>query len=465
MADVASVDPAAAETVIVDNEEDESKEILLMKQRVEEMEREAKKLRELQAAAESSASVEQAEGDESMPMETEDEKALIDSRSVFVGNVDYSATAEDIQAHFQACGTINRITILCDKFTGHPKGFAYVEFAEPEFIDPALALDNSLFHGRLIKARLEGEEGEVATEAGTGVVIVVEEEDTVPTGAPVVGTYDVMVHNMYTFSLDGHSGRGLSRRLSCPDFVLTSTFFFSFFNERLFFSSSHCKCTFGKPNTILCLPFPAIAALCLSLRQLTTAPPLRPPVQRKMFTRPLHAALDAWRSASRRTLATSTKNYPYSQAAIIPPAPADAPPAAIRKGKGLMAYLQQTLPSTEKQQIIHTLFSRTHPERVRPGSVLTVNLAHAPTTFSGVLISVRRRGPDTSFVLRNVVQRTGVEMQFFANSPHLKEIVVVSRAGGKDGKKKRLEGLRKAKLFYLRDSPERMTSVATGVRR
>jgi hypothetical protein len=29
--------------------------------------------------------------------------------------------------------------------------FAYVEFAEPDFIDPALALDNSLFYGRLIK--------------------------------------------------------------------------------------------------------------------------------------------------------------------------------------------------------------------------------------------------------------------------------------------------------------------------
>ncbi|KAH9045682.1 hypothetical protein EDB85DRAFT_2104805 [Lactarius pseudohatsudake] len=442
MAEVASVDPAAAETVIVDNEEDESKEILLMKQRVEEMEREAKKLRELQAAAESSASVEQVEGDESMPMETEDEKALIDNRSVFVGNVDYSATAEDIQAHFQACGTINRITILCDKFTGHPKGFAYVEFAEPDFIDPALALDNSLFHGRLIKARLEGEEGEVVTEAGTGVVIVAEEEDTVLTGAPVVGTYDVMVHNMYFLTRWSQWPRawflilGVSRRLSCPDFVLTSTFLL---NERLFFSSS-----------------------------LYNSPPhhLLPTSSTKMFTRPLHAALDAWRSSSRRTLATSTKNYPYSQAAIIPPAPVDAPPAAIRKGKGLMAYLQQTLPSTEKQQIIRTLFSRTHPERVRPGSVLTVNLAHAPTTFSGVLISVRRRGPDTSFVLRNVVQRTGVEMQFFANSPHLKEIVVVSRAGGKDGKKKKgLEGLRKAKLFYLRDSPERMTSVATSVRR
>jgi hypothetical protein len=59
-----------------------------MKQRVEEMEREAKKLRELQAAAESSTTLEQQEGEEGVPMEeTEDEKAMIDSRSIFVGNV------------------------------------------------------------------------------------------------------------------------------------------------------------------------------------------------------------------------------------------------------------------------------------------------------------------------------------------------------------------------------------------
>jgi len=33
--------------------------------------------------------------------------------------------------------------------------FAYVEFAEPDFVDPAVALDNSLFHGRLIKVCLD----------------------------------------------------------------------------------------------------------------------------------------------------------------------------------------------------------------------------------------------------------------------------------------------------------------------
>lgn len=63
-----------------------------MKQRVEEMEREAKKLRELQAAAESSTSLEQPEGEGGLPMETDDDKALIDNRSVFVGNVSDPST-------------------------------------------------------------------------------------------------------------------------------------------------------------------------------------------------------------------------------------------------------------------------------------------------------------------------------------------------------------------------------------
>jgi RNA recognition motif-containing protein len=60
---------------------------------------------------------------------TNEAKEEIDSRSVFVGNVDFSATAEELQQHFQAAGTINRITILCDKFTGHPKGYTSFRFS------------------------------------------------------------------------------------------------------------------------------------------------------------------------------------------------------------------------------------------------------------------------------------------------------------------------------------------------
>lgn len=87
-------------------------EIAAMKARVAEMEAEAAKLRELQA------SLEEKERNEDVT----DDKNDIDSRSIFVGNVDYSVSPEEIQAHFQSCGSINRVTILLDKFTGQPKG-------------------------------------------------------------------------------------------------------------------------------------------------------------------------------------------------------------------------------------------------------------------------------------------------------------------------------------------------------
>ena len=42
--------------------------------------------------------------------------------SIYVGQVDYSATPEELLAHFEACGTVERVTIVCDKNTGRPKG-------------------------------------------------------------------------------------------------------------------------------------------------------------------------------------------------------------------------------------------------------------------------------------------------------------------------------------------------------
>lgn len=52
-----------------------------------------------------------------------------DGHSIYVGQVDYSATPEELLAHFEACGTVERVTIVCDKFSGKPKGYAYLEFS------------------------------------------------------------------------------------------------------------------------------------------------------------------------------------------------------------------------------------------------------------------------------------------------------------------------------------------------
>lgn len=49
-------------------------------------------------------------------------KPARDNCSIYVGQVDYSATPEELLKHFDACGTVERVTIVCDKFTGRPKG-------------------------------------------------------------------------------------------------------------------------------------------------------------------------------------------------------------------------------------------------------------------------------------------------------------------------------------------------------
>ncbi|KVI07065.1 Nucleotide-binding, alpha-beta plait [Cynara cardunculus var. scolymus] len=78
------------------------------------------------------------------------EKEEADARSIYVGNVDYACTPEEVQQHFQSCGTVNRVTILTDKF-GQPKGFAYVEFVELESVQNSLLLNESELHGRQLK--------------------------------------------------------------------------------------------------------------------------------------------------------------------------------------------------------------------------------------------------------------------------------------------------------------------------
>ncbi|ORY08959.1 hypothetical protein BCR34DRAFT_386716 [Clohesyomyces aquaticus] len=97
-----------------DEEGHDEEEITAMKRRVQEMEEEAAKLRQMQASLDREHH------------DLRENKEDVDARSVFVGNVDYGASPEEIQAHFQSCGSINRVTILLDKFTGHPKGLVFL---------------------------------------------------------------------------------------------------------------------------------------------------------------------------------------------------------------------------------------------------------------------------------------------------------------------------------------------------
>uniref|UniRef100_A0A2I2YPX6 Bcl-2-like protein 2 n=1 Tax=Gorilla gorilla gorilla TaxID=9595 RepID=A0A2I2YPX6_GORGO len=126
-------------------------ELEAIKARVREMEEEAEKLKELQNEVEKQMNMSPPPGNAGPVIMSIEEKMEADARSIYVGNVDYGATAEELEAHFHGCGSVNRVTILCDKFSGHPKGFAYIEFSDKESVRTSLALDESLFRGRQIK--------------------------------------------------------------------------------------------------------------------------------------------------------------------------------------------------------------------------------------------------------------------------------------------------------------------------
>jgi polyadenylate-binding protein 2 len=66
--------------------------------------------------------------------------------------VDYTCLPEEVQQHFEDCGTVNRVTILTDNF-GNPKGYAYVEFLEVQAVQNALLLNDTELHERRLKVQ------------------------------------------------------------------------------------------------------------------------------------------------------------------------------------------------------------------------------------------------------------------------------------------------------------------------
>ncbi|KAL6949904.1 hypothetical protein ACO0QE_000571 [Hanseniaspora vineae] len=72
-----------------------------------------------------------------------------DERSVYVGNVDYSCDALDLVNFFKGkVSKIFRVTIVTNKFTGSPMGFAYIELGSVDDVMSAMELNNCLLKDR-----------------------------------------------------------------------------------------------------------------------------------------------------------------------------------------------------------------------------------------------------------------------------------------------------------------------------
>lgn len=110
-----------------EEEEEEEEDLEKLQAEIARMEEEAaritKETEELEKKKDSnSASAAAATAGDAATAAAGGDKPARDGCSIYVGQVDYSATPEELLSHFGACGTVERVTIVCDKFTGRPKG-------------------------------------------------------------------------------------------------------------------------------------------------------------------------------------------------------------------------------------------------------------------------------------------------------------------------------------------------------
>jgi RNA recognition motif-containing protein len=72
-------------------------------------------------------------------------------KNIFVGNLSFNTSEDELRKLFEAYGRVDRVSILTDRETGRSRGFGFVEMTNPEEGDKAIAgLNGAQFGGRTI---------------------------------------------------------------------------------------------------------------------------------------------------------------------------------------------------------------------------------------------------------------------------------------------------------------------------
>ena len=64
------------------------------------------------------------------------------SNKLYVGNLSFRVTSEDLQEHFGAAGAVESANVVYDRETGRSRGFGFVEMASPDEANAAIAQFN-----------------------------------------------------------------------------------------------------------------------------------------------------------------------------------------------------------------------------------------------------------------------------------------------------------------------------------
>src|ERR1700753_1999453 len=79
----------------------------------------------------------------------------MNDNKLFVGNLSFNTTENDLQDMFAAHGTVTEANLMMDRTTGRPRGFGFVTMGSPEEAQKALeALNGSSVDGRALTVNI-----------------------------------------------------------------------------------------------------------------------------------------------------------------------------------------------------------------------------------------------------------------------------------------------------------------------
>jgi RNA recognition motif-containing protein len=91
--------------------------------------------------------------------------------TIYIGNLSYKATEEDLKSIFEDYGAVKRVVLPSDRETGRMRGFAFVEMSDDASEDKAIEnLDGADWMGRTLKvnkARPKDESGGGGNRGGS----------------------------------------------------------------------------------------------------------------------------------------------------------------------------------------------------------------------------------------------------------------------------------------------------------
>ncbi|WOG88716.1 hypothetical protein DCAR_0207951 [Daucus carota subsp. sativus] len=117
----------------------------------EDIQREKNKKSDILEEDDSKEGNEEAKSDVTAEADHLDENEDFEAGRLFVRNLPYTATEDELEEHFSKFGNVSQVHVVVDKETKRSKGYAYILYTLPESANRALEeLDNSTFQGRLM---------------------------------------------------------------------------------------------------------------------------------------------------------------------------------------------------------------------------------------------------------------------------------------------------------------------------